>query len=95
MVRAFIDLGNKINAMNPIFTKKLSLQVWKSEVKAQKIDSLTLKTLGILIVFFSMNNKAGKLWFFEENFLLTDISMDIALSIAFLILSNTKINFLE
>lgn len=59
----------------------------------QKIDNYRLKTCEIVIVFFSIDNKNRKSCFFEKTFLLTDISIYITFEIAFLIMSNIKINF--
>lgn len=62
-------------------------------MEAQKIDGTTLKSFGIVIAAFSVNNKAEKVRFFEETFLLADISMDMALEMSFLTLSNANIYF--
>lgn len=40
-----------------------------------------------------MHNKAEKVCFFEETFLLADISIDVTLKMLFLILSNENIHF--
>ena len=42
-----------------------------------------------------MNNKKGRSWFFKETFLLTNISINIALGMSFLILSNVEIEFVD
>ena len=32
-VRALLNSGSKVNALNPAFTQKLGLQIWKTNVK--------------------------------------------------------------
>ena len=34
------------------YTKNLALQIWKTDVKAQKIDRLSLNTFGMVIIGF-------------------------------------------
>lgn len=51
--------------------------------------------LRIIIASFSINDKARRLWFFEEILLIANISIDKPLRISFLILSNAKIYLLE
>lgn len=81
--------------MRRIFTKKLGLQGWKTEVRALKIDGLILKIFGMVMTSFSIDDKFEKSRFFEEIFFLTDNSMDIVLGMFFLTLSNAKIHFLK
>lgn len=92
-VQAFIDLSNKVNVMSPIFAKKPSLWVSRTEFGIQKIYDPTFKIFEIIIVSFSIDNKVGNLRFFEKTFLITDINIDMVLEMLFLTISNT--NFLE
>lgn len=64
-----------------------------TEVKAQKIDSSTLDTLGIKIISFWIDDKVERFQFFEKTFFLANISIDLALRIFFLTLTNAEINF--
>ena len=57
----------------------------------QKIDSIILKTFKMVIAVFSMHDRAKKIRFFKEIFLLADISMDVALKMSFLTLNNADI----
>ena len=59
--------------MNLAFTSQLGLKIWKTNVKAQKIDSTTLETYGIVVSTFSMSDKDGRERFFEESFLLAEV----------------------
>ena len=50
--------------MSPAYVKKLGLYIWKTNVGAQKIDGSTLKTFGIVIADFQIENKGGRPRFF-------------------------------
>lgn len=92
-VEVLIDLSSEINIINPSFARKLSLSICKIDMGTQKIDSSRLKTLEIMIISFQVDDKNRKSRFFEEIFLLCDISIDIAFGILFLTLSNVEVNF--
>lgn len=79
--------------MHPAYAKKLGLVVRKTDVGAQKIDGTTLETFGMVIAAFSVHDRAEKVRFFEETFLLVEISMDVALGMPFLNLSNADVHF--
>lgn len=89
----FIDLGSKIKNMQPSFIKKLGLCIYKTNVYTQKIDGSRLKTYKIVITLFYIDNKDGKSCFLKKTFLFTDIRMDVAFEMFFLILSNVKVDF--
>ena len=63
-VQALIDSKSEINTMAPAYAKKLGFRERKTDVKAQKIDGSTLKTYGIVIVGFQVQDKFGKTRFF-------------------------------
>lgn len=81
--------------MHLAYPKKLGLDIRKTDVRAQKIDCTTLETFGMVIAVFSIHDKARKICFFEETFLLANINIDVALGISFLTLSNTDIGFTD
>ena len=81
--------------MNHNFAKKLELRVCETKVDAQKINSSKLDTFDKVITFFSIEDKKRSSYFFEEKFLLADISIYIALNMPFLILSNIKTDFVD
>lgn len=93
LMSALIDSNSKVNTMQPAYAKKLDLNIRKTNMEAQKIDNTTLKIFEKVIAAFSIHNKARKVCFFEETFLLADISIDVALRIFFFILSNANIYF--
>lgn len=81
--------------MNPNFAKKPSIYIWQTKISAQKIIKLSLKTFGIVITSFLINDKAKRSQYFEKTLLLANISIDVVLGILFLTLNNTKINFID
>ena len=79
--------------MNLAFDSWLGLRIEKTNVRAQKIDSTTLKTYGMVVSTFSLSKKDGRQRFFEESFWLTDIKPDTVLAMAFLTMSNADVDF--
>ena len=92
-VRALIDSGSEVNAMTPAFAARLGLSVRPTGIGAQKIDGSALRTYGMAIAGFSIQDKSGRARFFEETFLLADTSMEVVLGMPFLSLSNADIQF--
>ena len=90
-VRALIDSGSEINAMTPAYASKLGLRVRHTDVGAQKIDSSTLQTFGMVLANFQVEDKLRRARFFQETFLLADISTEVVLGMPFLIFSNANI----
>ena len=95
IIQALIDLGSKVNAMTPAYAKQLGLQVRKTDVRAQKINGSLLRTFGMVIAGFQIEDKLGKTRFFQELFLLVETSMEIVLGMLFLIFNNANIQFAE
>ena len=46
-VRALPDTGDKVNAMSSTYIERLGLKIWKTNIRAQKIDGSTFKTFKI------------------------------------------------
>lgn len=61
---ALIDSNNEVNVMISAYAKKLGLNMQKTDVGIHKIDSLLLKTFGIVIAGFQVIDKLGKAQFF-------------------------------
>lgn len=89
------DSGNEVNVTTPTYTAKWGLVTQKTDIEAQKIDGSTLVTDGMVLAGFSVPNKLGKVWFFEETFMLADISMEVVLEMPFLTFYNTDMKFLK
>ena len=94
-VRALIDSSSEVNAISPAYILKLGLKVHHTNVRAQKIDSSSLETFGMVLASFQVENKLGRIWFFQETFLLADISAEVVLGMPFLTLSNADVQFVE
>lgn len=58
---------------------KLDLKVRPTNIKALKIDDSKLKTFGIILASFQVNNNFGKAQFFRETFLLADTKINVVL----------------
>ena len=93
IIWALINLGSKVNAMTPTYAKQLGFQVQKTNVGAQKIDSLLLQTFKMIIADFLVEDKLNRAQFFQESFLLAETSMEMILGMFFLTLSNADIHF--
>ncbi len=79
--------------MSQVFAQQLGLKIRKTNVGAQKIDGTILETYRMVVSTFSMLDKDGREKFFEESFLLANVSPNILLGMPFLTMSNTDVNF--
>lgn len=73
----------------------MDFYIQKIDVKAQKIDNFCLEIFGIVINIFKIGDGVKKSQYFEEIFLLPDISISVALGMPFFISNNTEINFMN
>ena len=81
--------------MTPAYAAKLGLRPRPTNVGIQKIDGSPLMTHGMAPASFSFQDSQEKVWFFEETFLLADISMKIVIGMSFLAFSNADVEFTE
>ena len=81
--------------MTPTYATKLGLKIRKIDIKAQKIDGSILETFGMVLADFQMEDKLGRAQFFQETFLLANISIEVIPDMLFLTLSNADIQFIE
>ena len=81
--------------MSPVYASKLGLKVYHTDVGAQKIDGSTLKIFKMVLASFQVEDKLRRIWFFQETFLLANISAEVVLDIPFLTLSNANVQFVE
>ncbi len=91
--KALQDLRSKINAMSQAFAHRLGLKIWKTNIRAQKIDGTTLETYEIVVSTFSMSDKENRERFFKESFLLADVKLDVVLGMPFLTMTNADVDF--
>ena len=64
------------------------------DVGAQKINGTILDTFGMVVIAFSVMDNANRVRFFEETFLVTNVSSEVVLGMPFLTLSGADIKFL-
>ena len=93
LVQALIDSESEVNAMHPSFVKQLGLSIRPTNVGAQKIDGTTLNIHGMVVVAFSVVDKANRVRFFEETFLVANVSPEVVLGMPFLTLSGADVDF--
>ena len=65
------------------------------DVEVQKINSTTLDTYGMVVAAFSVTDKANRVKFFEETFLVANVSLEVVFKMPFLTLNGADVNFLE
>ena len=94
-MRALIDSGSKVNAMHFAYATKLGLYARKIDVGAQKIDGSQLDIFQMVIADCLVNHKLGRVRFFQETFLLANISLEVVLGTLFLTFSKADIWFAE
>ena len=94
-VRALVYSGSEFNAMTPTYAAKLGLKVRKIDIGAQKIDGSTLETFGMVLADFQVEDKLERARFFQETFLLADISVEVVLNMPFLTLSIANVQFVK
>lgn len=81
--------------MTPAYASKLGFIIQKIDVGIQKIDGSALTTCRMVIASFSIQDKLGKVWFFEKTFLLADISIEVVLGMPFFSLLDADIWVVE
>ena len=81
--------------MTPAYTSRLGLQVYRTNIGAQKIDGSTFEIFGMVLASFQLEDKLGRARFFQETFLLADISAEVVLGMPFLTFSNANIQFVK
>ena len=81
--------------MNPTYASRLGFRVHRIDIKAWKIDGSTLETFEMVLANFQVEDQLGRIRFFQETFLLADISTEVVLGMLFLTLSNADVQFVE
>ena len=77
------------------FTRRLGLVVQSTNVGTEKINSAILETYKIVIAALSVIDQVNKVRFFEKNFLMANVSLDVILEMFFLTSSSANVNFLK
>ena len=73
------------------YASKLGFKLYPTDVGVQKIDGSILKIFRMVLASFQVKDKLGRARFFQETFLLTDISAKVVLSMPFLTFSNADV----
>lgn len=60
MISVFIDSSSDVNAMIPVYTNHLGLQMYYTNIGAQKVDSLSLEMFEMVIDCFQLIEKIGR-----------------------------------
>ena len=92
-IKALLNSGSEVNAMNLDFAWKLGLKVQKTNVGAQKIDGSALKTFGMVIANFQVEDKTNRPRFFQKTFPMVDTKFEVILGMPFLKISNVDVSF--
>ena len=73
----------------------IGLPIRSTDIGAQKIVGTTLDTYRIVVAAFSVVDKANRVRFFEETFLVANVSPEVVLGMSFLTLSGADVDFLD
>ena len=84
----------EVNAIHLIFARELGLFIMPIDVRDKKIDGTTLDIFGMVVAAFWAIDKVNRVKFYEETFLVTNISLKVVLGILIPILSNADMDFL-
>ena len=87
--------GNEVNTIYSIFIKELRLLIRPTNIRAQKINGIKLNIYRPVVGAFSEINKANRVKFFEETFLMANISPKVITRISFFTLSSANVDFLD
>ena len=88
-----INSKSEVNAIHPTFAKQLGLSIRPTKIGAQKIDGITLDTYKMVVAAFPVKNKANRVRFFEEIFLVANVSPKVVFGMLFLTLSDADVDF--
>lgn len=87
------DSKSKVNIISKAFDLKLGIKIQKINIRAQKIDFITLKIYRMIVSTFFVSDKDNKEKFFEKCFLLANIKLDVVFGMFFLTMDNADIDF--
>ena len=93
-VSALLNSSSEVNTVYLAFVKKLDLSIRPTDMGAQKIDGTMLETYRMVVAAFSLENKANQVRFFEETFLVANVSPEVVLGMSFHTLSGADVDFL-
>ena len=91
IVQALINSDSEVNAITPAYAKQLGVRIQKTDVRAQRINGLSLDTFEIVIADIQVIDKLSRVRFFQETFLLPNTTMEMVLEMLLVTLSNANI----
>ena len=91
-VQVLFDLESEVNTIHPSFTKQLGFASRLKDIGEQKIDNTSLDIHEMVVAAFSIVDKANQVRFFEEMFLVANVSPEVIFKILFLSLSSGDID---
>ena len=94
-VSALIDSDSEVNAIYLSFAQELGLLIRPINIRTQKIDSTILDIYVIVVTVFTLTEKTNQVKFFEETFLVVNISLEVVHGMIFFILSSADVDFLS
>ena len=94
-IQLLINYCNEVNVITLAYAAVLSLKVCFTAIKAEKINSFSLKTFGMAITSFQIKDRLDRDKFFQKTFLLANISKKVVLKMSFLNLNNANIQFAD
>ena len=92
-VLALLDSDSEVNAIHPTFARELGLLIRITDVGAQNINGTMLNTFKMVVNAFPVTDKANRVRFFEETFLVVNVSPEVVLGMFFLTLSGADVDF--
>ena len=87
------DTSSEVKVNHLTFAQELGLFIRLIDVGVQKIDNTTLDTYEMVIITFSITDKANRVKFFEKIFLVANISLEIIFGMLFFTLNRANIDF--
>ena len=81
--------------MNPDYARKLGLKIWRTNIRAQKIDGSVQEIFEMVIADFQIEDKASRPRFFQKTFLVVNTKFEMILERPFLKISNADVSFGE
>ena len=92
-VSELLNSSNEVNAIHPAFAERLGFVIQTTNISTQKIDGTTFETYGMVVAAFLMTDQISRIRFFEETFLVANVSLDVVFRILFFTMSDADVNF--
>lgn len=94
-IKVLINCNSENNVITPAYLTKWWLRPKPINNSTQKLHGLPPEIYDIASASFLLYNNLGKIWFFEETFLVADINIKVVLKMPFIALGNIDVDFTE